>query len=213
VAKIGIKVDDAKASDKLAILEAAAANPQPLYATIGTALVNRIRLCFKMGVDPWGSPWQKIKFRAPAIQRVMGKDGNYKAKRDAAGNLVHTKKGVAQLAANAAGNAGQPLRDTGALQRSISSSATADHVAVGTNLKYARIHQFGGVIRPKNKKMLAFPGPTGAIVFAKKVTIPARPYMPLRRASTEVALPPAWSLLITNAIKAHLNKAVAAAEV
>lgn len=47
-------------------------------------------------------------------------------------------------------------------------------VHVGSNLIYAAIHQFGGVIRPKSKKALFFPGakhPVGA------VRIPARPYL------------------------------------
>lgn len=45
-------------------------------------------------------------------------------------------------------------------------------VLVGTNVKYAAIHQFGGTIRPKKGKALAFGGR-----FVQSVTIPARPYL------------------------------------
>ena len=45
-------------------------------------------------------------------------------------------------------------------------------VLVGTNVKYAAIHQFGGTISPKKGKALAFGGR-----FVQSVTIPARPYL------------------------------------
>jgi len=38
---------------------------------------------------------------------------------------------------------GQPLRDTGRLQNSITSQVSGDAVYVGTNVKYAAVHQFG----------------------------------------------------------------------
>jgi phage gpG-like protein len=91
---------------------------------------------------------------------------------------------------------GQPLRDTGRLQRSITHRASAKDVVVGTNLKYAPLHQFGGTILPKNAPFLAFksmkgtPGET--MIFARKVKIPARPFFPLDRAGN-IALPPLWA--------------------
>lgn len=39
------------------------------------------------------------------------------------------------------------LQDTGMLRKSITYDATDDQVAIGTNLKYARIHQYGGDIK------------------------------------------------------------------
>ncbi len=78
---------------------------------------------------------------------------------------------------------GQTLSDTGRLRRSITREASATHAAVGTNVEYAAIHQFGGrigphVIRPKKAKALKIPG----IGFVAKVnhpgsTIPARPFL------------------------------------
>jgi phage gpG-like protein len=45
------------------------------------------------------------------------------------------------------------------------------------DLKYALIHELGGVIVPKKAKALAIPQPDGSVRFVKKVTIPARPYL------------------------------------
>lgn len=72
---------------------------------------------------------------------------------------------------------GKTLSKTKRLERSIDSAATDDQVMVGSNLVYARIHQKGGTIKPKNKKFLRFPGQDGQPVFMKEVTLPARPYL------------------------------------
>lgn len=54
---------------------------------------------------------------------------------------------------------------------------------IGTNVIYARIHEMGGVITPKKTKALKFNIPGVGWRTAKKVTIPARPF--LRPAMTE----------------------------
>ncbi|MDE5831726.1 MAG: phage virion morphogenesis protein [Desulfovibrio sp.] len=72
---------------------------------------------------------------------------------------------------------GQTLSDTGRLRKSVTYAASANKVVVGTNLKYARIHQFGGTIKAKNGKSLKFKGRGGEDVFVKAVNIPARPYI------------------------------------
>lgn len=71
---------------------------------------------------------------------------------------------------------GQTLRDKGRLFSSFTFAATSSQAEWGTNLIYAGIHHFGGTIKPKNAKSLAFAGMQG-MVFAKEVTIPARPYI------------------------------------
>lgn len=52
----------------------------------------------------------------------------------------------------------------------------ADKVIVGSNKVYARIQDTGGVIKPKNKKLLAFKV-NGQFVFARSVTIKGNKYM------------------------------------
>lgn len=62
------------------------------------------------------------------------------------------------------------------LWRSIDHAVVGNAAVWGSGWVGARIHQFGGVIKPVNAKILAFN--IGAKkVFAKKVTIPARPYL------------------------------------
>lgn len=53
----------------------------------------------------------------------------------------------------------------------------ASSVRWGSGLIYAAIHQMGGEIRPVNAPALAFPSADGEMIFAQKVTIPARPYL------------------------------------
>lgn len=71
---------------------------------------------------------------------------------------------------------GKTLRDKGHLVGSLTGAATTSTAAWGTNKIQAAIHQFGGIIRPKRAKALAFAGINGLVV-TKKVTMPARPYL------------------------------------
>lgn len=160
--RITIRVDDAGARAKLNALIKASGDMQPVFTTVGRVIVNRIRLCFKLGIDPWGSPWAALKFRK-----------------------------------------GQPLRDTGRLNRSIVANPDKTGVTIGTNVKYAPTHQFGATITPKTARRLVFPGPNGQLIFAKKVTIPARPFMPLRKDQAAVALPPDWSAAVVRALRSY----------
>ena len=68
---------------------------------------------------------------------------------------------------------GQTLIDRGVLRNSITRKVAGQSVTVGTNVEYSAIHQFGGVIRPKKKKALAFGG-----IVRRQVTMPARPFLP-----------------------------------
>ncbi len=54
---------------------------------------------------------------------------------------------------------------------------TKTGVTVGSDRKYAAIHQLGGVIRPKNKAALVF-WSGGRMWRVKQVKIPARPFFP-----------------------------------
>lgn len=181
------------AAAKLKALQAAGENMTPAYAAVGSVVANRVRLCFKLGLDPWGSPWKPIKWRA-----VRRTDDGTRA----------SKAGRAQRSANAAGKAGQPLRDTGTLQRSITSKPDRTGVSVGTSKLQARAHQFGATIVPKKAKFLVFPGPNGELIFAKKAVIPARPFLPIKGQGAPVVLPAAWSNAVVRALKAHFLKAV-----
>jgi phage virion morphogenesis protein len=64
----------------------------------------------------------------------------------------------------------------GHLLASIHSRASGSEVRVGSGLVYSAIHQFGGTIEPKDADALHFEI-GGRHVAAKRVTIPARPYL------------------------------------
>lgn len=77
---------------------------------------------------------------------------------------------------------GQTLRDTGLLQNSIDFATDRNGLTFGafvggSNIHYARIHQEGGVIKPKKAKYLAFTLANGEFRRVKQVVIPARPYI------------------------------------
>ena len=72
---------------------------------------------------------------------------------------------------------GQTLSDTGRLKSSITHHDTAHEVIVGTNVIYAAIHQFGGVIVPVSADALHFVLANGFRVTTQRVEMPARPYL------------------------------------
>lgn len=215
MAKFTITVLAQEVEARINQMKAAAANMQPVWQNVGNVIVNRVRLGFRLSRDPWGNQWEPIKWRAPRVamrtkklhgpvQPGMPSIGISKQRRDKNGNLVLTKYGKAQVAANATGKPGQPLVDKGLLRRSIVAKATNDGVTVGTNFIYARVHQFGATIRPKKSPFLVFPGPAGELIFSKRVKIPARPFLPLAPAGN-VHLPPTWAAAIVRALAAHFK--------
>ena len=76
---------------------------------------------------------------------------------------------------------GKTLVDSARLQSSITHNATETRAEWGTNVLYAGIHQFGGVILPKTAKKLAF-RVGNRFVTASKVTMPARPFVGINAA-------------------------------
>lgn len=67
------------------------------------------------------------------------------------------------------------LMESGRLVGSFSRQVSGSRLVVGTNVAYAAIHQFGGTIRPKGSALRFFVGRRE--IFARKVTIPARPFL------------------------------------
>ncbi|HUN10661.1 MAG TPA: phage virion morphogenesis protein [Rhabdaerophilum sp.] len=76
------------------------------------------------------------------------------------------------------------LYRSGALTRSIDYAISGDAAIVGSGLVYAGIHQRGGTITPKKAKRLVF-RMGNKTIFARKVTIPARPYLGLSAENAE----------------------------
>lgn len=90
----------------------------------------------------------------------------------------------------AVGAGGHVIRDaasrrapkkTGTLARSITVHTTSTprsaEAEIGTNLEYARIQELGGTVRPVHARLLHWVDDSGDDIFARSVTIPARPYL------------------------------------
>ena len=153
-----------------------------LHGVIGRSVLSKIQQGFKFSVSPYGEPWKPLAVRQ-----------------------------------------GKPLLDTTALRTSIFYRADDKGVTIGTKRlatwkgktsDVAKVHQFGATIvpRPDNKSgLLRFPvggsaggaKPTG-YRFARKVTIPARPFFPIRPGAGRVELPPVWATAVVNALKRYL---------
>ncbi|SFZ86000.1 phage virion morphogenesis (putative tail completion) protein [Devosia enhydra] len=74
---------------------------------------------------------------------------------------------------------GKTLTDSARLRNSITWEPASDRVAVGTNVIYAAVHQFGAVIRPVRAAALRFRIPGIGWVTRKSVTIPRRAFLGL----------------------------------
>lgn len=102
---------------------------------------------------------------------------------------------------------GQPLVDSGRLRASLTSEVASDRVSVGTNLIYAPPHQFGATIVPVRAKMLAWQV-GNAWHFAKRVTIPPRPFLPIG-ANGQVNMPPIWERAIIDRVRGFIDAQIA----
>ncbi|MEM7734440.1 MAG: phage virion morphogenesis protein [Deinococcota bacterium] len=87
------------------------------------------------------------------------------------------------------GASARPLQDTRRLRNSINYQVRdGKAVAVGTNVIYARVHQFG------NPTHRVFGGPVSPL--------PARPFLPWKTPNAKPELPKAWMVEAVNALEA-----------
>ena len=82
---------------------------------------------------------------------------------------------------------GPILVQSAALMRSITFRAGYHTLRIGSPMIYAGVHQWGATIRPVRAKALAFEM-GGHLVLARKVTIPARPYLGISDEDEEMIL-------------------------
>lgn len=91
------------------------------------------------------------------------------------------------------------LRRTGVLFNSIQRQVSGNSVFIGTNLSYARTHQEGATIRPRNANFLAFR--IGNQFFRKKqVTIPQRRFIGIN-SGTQKSVEDAFQSTMRNILK------------
>lgn len=182
---INVHVQDQAVQAMLRRLQASVSNMQPAMAEIGTTLTDNVRIGFRDSKDPWGSKWKSIGQAA-----IMGRLGHRKDSFGKRGKI--TKKGQGYLTGGI-----QPLLDTGALRSSIAFNATGNSVEVGTNLKYAKTHQFGAKQGAFGRSKRGGQIPWG--------NIPARPFMPIRNDRAD--LPQAWQREIIDILQRRIQEA------
>jgi phage gpG-like protein len=171
-------VNSAELTKKLdAITSAAAA--EAVLTQAGDTLIDLIGLTFNDQQDPWGNAWSPLS----PLSR-----------------------------------SGQALLDTGRMRNSIDKQISGETLLVGTNVCYALTHQFGATVTagkptgsnlcgyvPKGAKRLAWSA-GGAIHFAKSVTIPARPFMPVQPGGGG-ELPEQWETEVLTDIESLIEAA------
>lgn len=172
---LDIEIDDQSILSALAALAEKVGDGKAL-GTVANTIAEQVRLGFNDSTDPWGAPWKPLKFRS-----------------------------------------GQPLKDTGVLANSITFNLTSDTSAeIGTNVCTAVVHQYGAVVRAgqpagkqslcgytvKGAKRLTFSA-GGSIRSALEVTIPPRPFMPIRNGAAD--LPATWERSILESLSGELG--------
>jgi phage gpG-like protein len=147
---------------------------QPTMQRLGAAMVGIVDRNFEAEGRPG-----KWKARSPITQGTLATSAQGRAKETKRYQKAKTG-GKASIMRRAALTAmsNKILSRSGDLKKSITYMAANDKVLIGPGgaIPYARIHQLGGVIRPKTAKSLAVPCGS-RVLRLKQVTIPARPYL------------------------------------
>lgn len=147
---------------------------RPVMKQLGTCMLNIVDRNFESEGRP--TKWKK---RSPLGQANLAT----RAQANAQGTKRYNKaksRGKASIMRRESMKAmsNKILSQSGDLKKSIVFEAEDSRVIVGPSggIEYARVHQLGGVIRPKTKKALFVPCGK-RFLRLKSVTIPARPYL------------------------------------
>ena len=124
--------------------------------------------------------WRRNAAPAIGLVLVRGTHERFRREVDPEGNAWAKLNPVYAMSKKGPGI----LRESSMLMRSITYKATSDAVHVGTNRIYARVHQLGATIRPKNKSKLTF-RMGSRWVMVDQVQIKARPYLGVSRADDQ----------------------------
>ena len=120
---------------------------KPYWQQVGMYIQRQtIKERFEKEQSPSGEKWKPLSDMTIAIRRKKHPTGNMKI-----------------------------LKDNGELRRSIHYEAGNNYVKVGSVLKYARIHQFGGSINVSNKQRRVLYRKGFRV--GRTITIPARPFL------------------------------------
>ena len=128
---------------------------KPYWQQVGMYIQRQtIKERFEKEQSPSGEKWKPLSDMTIAIRRKKHPTGNMKI-----------------------------LQDNGELRRSIHYEAGNNYVKVGSVLKYARIHQFGGTINV-SKKQRGYLHHKGFHV-GRTIKIPARPFLGISQSEVQ----------------------------
>ena len=152
-----VTVQDREVQADLKALVARVDNMAPVFQTLGEGIIERTKRRFDTSSAPDGTPWKPNSAATLAMlsARLGGKRTNRK------------KSGALNAKGNKALVNKKPLIDSGFLRQQIVQFANRNSLTVTATAKYAAIHQFSGKAGRGHK-----------------VTIPARPFLPVRQDGT-----------------------------
>lgn len=169
--KVEITVEDAQIKAMLQKLAQRVGNLTPVMREAGRTLKNDAINNFKGQHAPDGTPWKRLS-AATLINRGRRAVGG--------GSILTKNRSRTKVKAYLAMTSAQTLLDTGVLRNSVQAlETTPNSVTVGSRIKYAAIHQFGGMAGK-----------------GRKVRIPARPF---------IGMSPQARTDIINAINRHMG--------
>ncbi len=171
-----VTIDDAEVKQALTALAARIDNMQPVMQEIGEDIMERTKRRFGTSTGPDGQRWQPNA--ASTVLAAIARMGSKARLKN--GNL--SKKAQKTLAAK------KVLVDTGSLARQFHVSASGNSVTVSNSMIYAAIHQFGGQAGK-----------------GKKITIPARPFLPV---TSSGEMYPDDQKLVLEALQGYLRDAI-----
>lgn len=148
-----INVQDQQVKAALKALADRIGNIDGALQTIGADIIERTKRRFETSTAPDGTPWKPNSAATLGIltRRLSGQKGKV------------TKSGGLNKAGRASLANKKPLIDIGTLRRQFVAIAASGTLTVSNSMAYASIHQFGGKAGR-----------------GRKVTIPARPFLPIR---------------------------------
>lgn len=148
---IDIQIDDRELQAALQRLSRKLGDLTPVMRDIGELIIERTKDRFETETGPDGQRWKPL-----ADSTLLG------LMKRAAGGRIAKKGGGTKVSAIKALARKRILFQDGDLSRQFHYQAGRDAVTVSNAMKYAAIHQFGGQAGR-----------------GKKVTIPARPFLPI----------------------------------
>lgn len=148
---------------------------RPLMWAAGQIVLASVARNFEEGGRPasW-PPWAPLTrrvYEGLAVERARAtrrwqRAGEERRRSIEAGYVAHWVGGA------------KLLHRSGDLKKSVTIGEVSDaRVVVGSSLPYARIHQLGGVVRPRRHRFLFVPAGGNRFLRLREARIPARPYL------------------------------------